>query len=356
MTGKGRKRSKGAVPTIRDVAALAKVSTATVSHVVNETGRAGARTRDRVTAAIVELGYRPNANAASLRSRRSRIVGLVVPSITNTFFAQMASEFERLAMESGYDIAIVTSNEDQEREDERIQALMFRQIDGLIVYPSSDFGIGKGLQHADLPPTVIMDRGLGLSDFDTVGLNNVQAGETVAEHLLDQGHRRFTVVVPNLELAASSDRARGIETALKAFKGATKLRVIAGGHTIEGARNALEQDLHRDDRPTAIVATTNVATLGAIKAIQALQLAMPQDVSLVGFDDFEWMTALRPYVTAMGQPTRELASAAWKLLLDRIATPAPLENRAQHVIFDGKFTIRESSGRIRSPDEPKETT
>lgn len=347
MTGSKRAKSRSTAPTIRDVAALAKVSTATVSHVLNETGRAGAAAKIRVTAAVAELGYRLNVNASSLRSKRSRIVGLVVPSITNTFFAQMASEFEALAIESGYDIAIVTSDEEQTREHERIQALMFRQIEGLIVYPSSDFGIGLGLQHADLPPTVVMDRGLGLQDFDTVGLNNVLAGETVALHLLEQGHRRFTVVVPNLDLAASSDRVLGVENALQSYDGVTQLRVVVGGHSIEGSRGALEQDLHRDDKSTAIIAATNVATLGAIKAIQALQLSMPQDVSLVGFDDFEWMSALRPYVTAMGQPTQQLASSAWKLLLDRMSHSVSFDSHAQHLRFDGTLTIRESSGRVR---------
>ena len=348
MIGNGRKKSRTATPTIKDVAALAKVSTATVSHVLNETGRAGAGARERVTAAVAELGYRLNANAASLRSRRSRIVGLVVPSITNTFFAQMASEFEALAIESGYDIAIVTSNEELEREHERIQALMFRQIEGLIVYPGSDFGIGLGLQLADLPPTVVMDRGLSLRNFDTVGLNNVPAGETVAHYLLTQGHQRFTVVVPNLDLAASSDRVLGVKRALEAHSDLTTLRVVTGGHSIEGARGALEQDLHRDEKSTAIIATTNIATLGAIKAIQAMQLAMPQDISLVGFDDFEWMSALRPYVTAMGQPTRQLASAAWTLLLDRMSGSGLPEKDTQHLTFDGTFTIRESSGRVRA--------
>jgi LacI family transcriptional regulator len=347
MSGNNRKRSRSTAPTIKDVAALAKVSTATVSHVLNETGRAGATAKVRVAAAVAQLGYRLNANASSLRSRRSRIVGLVVPTITNTFFAQMASEFEALAIESGYDIAIVTSNEEREREHERIQALMFRQIEGLIVYPSSDFGVGVGLQHADLPPTVVMDRGLGLLDFDTVGLNNLLAGETVAAHLLELGHRRFTIVVPNLDLAASTDRVSGVKNALRAHKDATHLRVVVGGHSIEGARGALEQDLHRDDKSTAIVAATNIATLGAIKAIQALQLTMPQDVSLVGFDDFEWMSALRPYVTAMGQPTRQLASAAWTLLLNRMSPSAQADEHRHHLRFDGTFTIRESSGRLR---------
>jgi LacI family transcriptional regulator len=155
------------------------------------------------------------------------------------------------------------------------------------------------------------------------------------------------VIVPSLDLAASSDRFRGISEALKSFEEPTRISVLLGGHTIEGARNALEQDLLCDERSTAVIAITNVATLGAIKAIQALQLSMPQDLSLVGFDDFEWMSALRPYVTAMGQPTRDLASAAWGLLSSRMGTASAWETDVKHLTFDGRFTIRETSGRAR---------
>lgn len=336
-------------PTIKDVAALANVSTATVSHVLNNTGRAGVDAKERVTAAISKLGYRPNGNAASLRSRRSKIVGLVVPSITNSFFAQMASEFETLAMEAGYEIAIVTSHESSEREHDRVLTLLSRQIDGLIVYPSSDDMLGGGLQPAMLPPTVLMDRGLGLDGFDTVGLNNEMGGLTVARYLIEQGHRKIAVLVPSLNLAASRNRAIGTEKALAVFGHEASLRVIVGGHSIDGARSAIEQELRREDGATAVIAITNIATLGAIKAIQALQLSMPQDVSLVGFDDFEWMTALRPYVSAMSQPTRALAAKAWEILQSRMeshhsrgAAIKPL-----HVTFDGDLRIRESSGKAR---------
>ncbi len=342
-------KKPGGTPTIKDVAALAKVSTATVSHVLNNTGRAGIEARERVTAAISKMGYRPNGNAASLRSRRSKIVGLVIPSITNSFFAQMASEFEALAMEAGYEIAIVTSHESSEREHDRILTLLSRQIDGLIIYPSSDDKLGRGLQPALLPPTVLMDRGLGLEGFDTVGLNNEASGIAVAHYLIEQGHRRIAVLVPSLNLAASRNRAVGAEKALAKFGRDASLRVIVGGHSIEGARSAIEQELRREDAATAVIATTNVATLGAIKAIQALQQAMPQDVSLVGFDDFEWMTALRPYVSAMSQPTKAFATKAWAILQSRMELG---QNRTslkpQHVILNGELRIRESSGMNRA--------
>lgn len=335
-----------ATPTIKDVAARAAVSTATVSHVVNATGRASAKTREKVLQAIEDLGFRPNGNAASLRSRRSRIVGLVVPSITNSFFAQMASEFEALAMASGYDIAMVTSDEDPGREQERILALLSRQIDGLIIYPSSDEAVGLGLDAGTLPPTILMDRGLGIPGFDTVGLNNERSGHLVGRYLTRLGHRDVAVMVPSLHLAASRDRASGVERAMAEAGCAGGFRVVIAGHTIEGARSAIEQELRREDRATAVIAATNIATLGAIKAIQALQLAMPQDVSLIGFDDFEWMTALRPFVSAVAQPTRQLATAAWDILLARMAAPrGKSQTRSlQRITFDGEFRIRESAG------------
>lgn len=341
-----RRRGDGA-PTIKDVAARAEVSTATVSHVLNQTGRASAKTRDKVLAAIAALDYRLNGNAASLRSRRSRLVGLVLPSITNAFFARMASEFEALAIASGYDLAIVTSDEDPERERERILALLSRQLEGLIVYPASDESVGTGLAAAILPPTVIMDRGLALPGFDTFGLNNEKSGHAAARSLIDLGHRNIAVLVPSLDLAASRDRALGVERALREAGNPEGYRVVIGGESIDGLRSAIEQELHRVDRVTAIIAATNVATLGAIKAIQGLQLAMPKDVSLIGFDDFEWMTALRPYVSAVGQPFEQLASSAWSRLIERIAERAARGHRSpeSRITFDGELRIRESSGR-----------
>ncbi len=343
MPRRQKTQAERATPTIKDVAARAAVSTATVSHVVNATGRASAKTREKVLKAIEDLGFRPNGNAASLRSRRSRLVGLVLPSITNAFFAQMASEFEKLATASGYDLAIVTTGEDEVRERERIEALLSRQLAGLVIYPASDSRIGGGLDPRSLPATVLMDRGLDLAEFDTVGLANEISGYRAARALTDLGHRSIAVLLPDYHLAASRDRATGVRRALNEIGAESGYRLVIGGYTIDGARSAIEQELHREDRATAIIAATNVVTLGAIKAIQGLQLAMPRDISLIGFDDFDWMTALRPYVSAVAQPTERLATAAWQLLQGR------MENRSvsatQHLTFEAELRIRESSGK-----------
>jgi LacI family transcriptional regulator len=331
--------SKKKATTIRDVAALAGVSTATVSHVLNATGRASAKANEKVLDAISALNFRPNGNAASLRSRKSKLVGLVVPSITNAFFARMASEFEQLAFAHGYEIAVITSHENPDTERHRILTLMSRQLEGLIVYPASDKSIGGGLDPHLLPPTIVMDRGLGLKNED--------AGEMVAKELLSLGHSRIGVLLPNTDLAASRDRATGIAKTIAAFDLNAECRIVTGGHAIDGARSAIEQELRRQDRITALVACTNVTTLGAIKAIQGLHLRMPEDISLIGFDDFEWMTALRPYVSAVAQPFKEFASKGWELLMARMNGEA-LSGQHQHILLQGELRIRESSGRRQS--------
>jgi LacI family transcriptional regulator len=335
-------------PTIRDVAAMVGVSTATVSHVLNGKSRTGAKTRDLVLEAVKTLKFRPNGNAASLRTRKSKLVGLVIPTLTNAFFARMSSEFEKLAFAHGYELAVIASDEDTTMERNRILALMSRQLDGLIVYPSSDESVGQGLDVRLLPPTVLMDRGTLIKGFDTVGLKNEAAGNAVAQELLAAGHRRIGVLLPNLELSSSRDRATGISNAISASGTTAEVRIVTGGHTIDGARSAIEQELRRQDRVTAIVASTNVTTLGAIKAVQGLQLRMPDDISLIGFDDFEWMTALRPYVSAVAQPFEALASTGWELLLARMSGQVS-NSEFQHVLLDGELRIRESSGRAPMP-------
>jgi LacI family transcriptional regulator len=340
--GVRHKTSEVRRPTIRDVAALAGVSTATVSHVLNGKSRAGAKARDAVLDAVTTLNFRRNNNAASLRTQRSKLVGLVIPTLTNAFFARMSSEFEKQAYAHGYEMTVIASDESPDMERDRIIALLSRQLDGLIVYPASDVTVGKGLDTRLLPPTVLMDRGLQIAGFDTVGLKNEQAGRVVARELLAQGHARIGVLLPSLDLASSRDRADGIAKVIAEHGGTSECRVIAGGYSIDGSRSAIEQELRRQHRITAIVASTNVTTLGAIKAIQGLHLRMPEDISLIGFDDFEWMTALRPYVSAVAQPFEALAATGWDLLLKRMTGQA---QGFQHVLLEGELRIRESSGR-----------
>src|SRR3546814_5778789 len=178
-------------PTIRDVAARAGVSTATVSNVLSGTRHVGPERRQRVLDAIERLDYRPNGIAASLRSQRSRVVGVVVPDITNAFFAGIVHRMEELAAGSGYQVMLVNSNEDPAQERERVRALLSRRADGLIVIPAGDAFEARAMIDAERIGLVVVDRGVDLTGVDTIGADNRQAADQGTRHLLELGHREI---------------------------------------------------------------------------------------------------------------------------------------------------------------------
>jgi len=312
------KREAGRPPTIRDVAARAGVATATVSNVLTGKRQVAEDRRRRVLEAVAALGYRPNQMAASLRRQQTRTIGIVVPDLTNPFFSGLVHRIEELAAEGDYQILLVGSNEDSRQEAARVHALLARRIDGLIVAPARDDGASFAPLAAEMPPTVLVDRAFGLAGFDTVAADNAEACHRGCRHLLALGHRDIAFLASSCELANMRDRVTGYRRALAEAGAAGRERLVTGGFSIEGCRAAIEQELRRADRPSAIFAASYEATLGAIKAIRALDLGFPKDVSLLGFDDSDWMTALRPYVSTIVQPIEEMAVRAWRLLIARL--------------------------------------
>jgi LacI family transcriptional regulator len=310
---------KNRVPTIQDVARLAKVATATVSNVLNGSRPVTDIRKERVLAAVKQLGYRPNALAASLRRRETRTVGVVVPEITNPFFAALVHRIEELAAESDYQILLVSSNEDPKQEAARIHALLDRRIDGLIVAPSRDEVEAVSHPVGALPPTVLVDRGFGLPGFDTIASDNVEAAYRGCKHLLDLGHRDIAMIVMDAKLANFADRIAGYRKALEEAGAGKRARIVTSGLDVESCRVAVERELRRPNRPTAIFAASYAATLGAVRAMRTVGLDLPRDISLIGIDDSDWMGLLHPYISAVAQPVEEIATEAWRLLNQRLA-------------------------------------
>jgi len=285
--------------------------------------------RQQVLKAVDALDYRPNQIAASLRTQRTRSVGIVVPDLTNPFFAEIVYHLDELAATSNYQTLLVGSNETQKREVERIQALIARRVDGLIIAPTRD-----GVSEIALPPitgfpTVLVDRGFGSDGFDTITADSRDAGYRGARHLIELGHRDIAMLVTTAELTNISDRAEGCCRALAEAGIAGRKQVIYGGWTIEGCRRALEPALVGKRRPTAVFAMAYVATLGAIQAIRRAGLAFPEEISVLGFDDSEWMTVLHPYVSTLRQPVEEISSLAWDRLCARMTGKADDPLRVQ---------------------------
>jgi LacI family transcriptional regulator len=349
MTNGSENRFSGAgVPTMKDVAERAGVAPATVSNVLSGRRQVRQELRDRVTAAIAATGYRPNQLASSLRRMRTDTVGIVVPDLTNPFFAALVHRLEDLAAEDGYQILLVGSNEDEAREDDRLTTLLSRQIDGLIIAPARDETAALSAHRGRLPPTVLMDRGFGHADFDTVTADNTDAAARGCAHLIALGHRDIAFVVTSPALDNMRERIDGYRSALAAGGLADHARILAGGFDIEGCRGVIEQELLRAEPPSAIFAANYVATLGAVKAIRALDLDFPGAVSLLGFDDTDWMTVLRPYLSVIAQPVAPMADAVWALLRERLADP---QGPCRHLRLPCRLAVRESTQRCRLPQD-----
>ncbi len=313
MANSGAKKA----PTIKDVAALAGVAPGTVSNVLTGRKLVAEPLRKAVFDAIATLDYRPNHLASSLRFGKTKTIGIVVPDLTNPFFSGLVKELELRALKSGFQTLLMSSHEEVAEEKERIKALVSRQVDGLIISSSGDSIDPSPNSSINGVPTVLVDRAFTVEGFDTVSADNEQAALTGTQHLIDLGHKRITFLATALGLGNMEERVSGYRKAMAAA-GLPDANVVYGGLTIESCRSALEQELRRADRPTAIFASAYVATLGAAKAIRAVDLAFPNDVSLLGFDDSDWMTVLRPYVSTIEQPLEELSEACWEMLQRRM--------------------------------------
>jgi LacI family transcriptional regulator len=323
------------------------VSVATASNVVNGNRPVGEASRRKVLEAIAALDYRLDRAASALRGRSTRLVGMVVPDITNVFFASLVHGVEALAERDGYDLLIVSTSEDAAKERRRVEALIGRRIDGLIVVPVSDGSMVmlKGADSSRIPPAVLIDRGGGAPGFDTVRADCVAAGYAAARHLIDLGHRDIAILTHSKRLDNIEQRIAGCRRALDEAGLTKRDRVICGGHDLESLRGAIELELRRADRPTAIFALTNICALASIKAARGLGLDIPGDLSIVGFDDFDWMSALRPYLTTVAQPVDEFASAAWRLLMLRLKGEAASD--VERVELPCTLKVRESTGPAR---------
>ncbi len=342
--GKPGRPKPARVPTIQDVARLAKVAPATVSNVLNNSRPVAEIRKARVLAAVKQLGYRPNALAASLRRKETRTIGIVVPDLTNPFFGGLVHRIEELAAESDYQILLVSSNEDPKQEAARIRTLLDRRIDGLIVAPARDEVEAVSHPIGTLPPTVLVDRGFGLAGFDTIAADNAEAGYRGCKHLLELGHRDIAILATDPKLKNIGNRVAGYRKALDEAGIGKRARVVTGGLDVEACQAATECELRRADRPTAIFGATYAATLGAIKAIRAVGLDFPKDVSLLGIDDADWMSVLHPYVSAVAQPVEEMGAQAWRLLNQRLAGNGA---KSARILLPCTLHVRESTQPLR---------
>jgi LacI family transcriptional regulator len=310
--------------TIRDVARLAGVSISTVSLALNAPDRVSDDTRARVEDAARDVGFSANPIAQSLKRGRSRLIGMVVSDITNPFFGRLLREIERRASEAGYLVVVSDTDGSPANEQAILRHLAGQRVAGLLLSPT-----GRSDTHLDqirnLPmPMVLFDHRLDGVQSDYVGTDNVLAAAMLTEHLIRLGHARIALISGTAGLYTAERRREGYEATLRAHGLAVDPGLIVDGHYDgEGGYDAAMRLMTRaGDRPTAILAASNVMGIGALQACNELAVRCPDDISLAGIDDVPWSNVIRPRITASVQPIDDMARAACRLLMDRIAAPA----------------------------------
>lgn len=310
--------------TIKDVAQLANVSFTTVSHVVNGTRFVAATTRERVLSAVERLRYVPSATARSLKTKRSHIIGMIMPSNANPFFAEVVRGVEDVCYEAGYNLIICNSDDSVQKQRRYVRVLNERKVDGLVVLSlGGDAGMSGLLSEAGLPH-VFVDRARGKADMaDVVQVDHELGGYLAASHLLSLGHRRIGCIAGPKALPPVRLRLKGYGKALKeAGIDPATCPLREGGFTVEGGYSAMLELLALRPRSTAVFACNDLMALGGLCAISSMGLSIPGDVSVIGFDDIPLAKYANPPLSTVGQPTVDIGRLAAQMLIDRIAFPA----------------------------------
>ena len=327
---------------MKEVADLAGVSITTVSHVINETRTVSDDLREKVYAAMENLSYQPNALARGLRLKRTQILGLVIPDGTNPYFAEVARSIEDTSYKKGYSVIICNSDGNLEKEQNYIEVLVSKQVDGVILVAAGmSTSHMKALQSAGMP-LVLVDRDSPNIVADSVQIDNEYGGYIATRHLLDLGHRRIACLAGPSEVTPSGDRVLGYSRALKEADIVVEKELVRSGdfHSESGYRFAKEF-LKMRVPPTAIFACNDLMAFGALGAAAELGFRIPQDLSIVGFDDIKLTEYTNPPLTTIAQPRYEMGELAVRFLLERIKN-TDIEPR--NPILPCRIVIRKSSG------------
>jgi LacI family transcriptional regulator len=337
---------------IKNVADKAGVSTATVSHVINQTRFVREETRHRVLEAIEALNYHPSAIARGLATNSTETIGLIISDITNPFFTAVARGVEDEINQHDFHTIFCNTDEDPAREDEYLRLLFAHQIDGLIIAPTgmrSDRLIR--MAEANIP-IVLLDRQVEGIEAPLVEVDNEGGAYQATCYLIELGHRRIGLLTGMETISTLKDRVNGYKQALReaglpvdeslivradprfyinqaSLPDSPLPKFLTNNQMTPTAFYALQQLLDLSDRPTALFVTNNQMTLGALHALRQRKLRCPEDISLVSFDDHDWAPLFSPPLTAVRQPTYQLGQRAARLLMklinhQEVETPVPL--------------------------------
>lgn len=331
--------------TIKDVAERAGVSVMTVSRVINNNGYVSRATKEKVEKAMEELGYVPNALAHGLITKRTHVLGLIVSDITNPFFTTIVRGVEDLAIKNGFNIILCNTDEDVEKEKKYIELLLRKRVDGIILSPadcsrrdSVDQIIRRNV------PLVLIDRCIKGLDIDCVYSDSTFGAYELTKYLISLGHRRIGIIVGPKRISTAVERIEGYKRALNEANITLDNSLIKWGEKYsreDGYSHTLTL-LKMDNPPTAIFGGNRLITVGILRAIRELGLRIPEDISVISFDEVEDISVTNPFLTVVSQNPYTIGMIATELLLKRIREGGRFIDPPKNIILKPEIIIRKS--------------
>lgn len=320
--GVKRARPKDKQITIVDVAKEASVSLTTASRVINNAAHVRPEKRERVLRAMTRLGYTVNLQARSLRGGRSRMVGLVVRDVGTSYAGEIIRGIDLELAEAQYDLMLYTTHRRKTQESSYVAMLSRGLADGLLlILPRNPEAYLQALRQRRFPYVLIDHQGID-NRGPAVGATNWQGGFDAIQYLLELGHRRIGFITGSMDLGCSRDRLAGYQAALERYGVSQDPTLICTGDFFQtSGYTAANELLQLPDPPTAIFASNDVMAFGVMEAVRDHHLRIPEDISIVGFDDVPQATQVHPTLTTVRQPLEQMGRAAARLLLELVQDP-----------------------------------
>ncbi|HKP69934.1 MAG TPA: LacI family DNA-binding transcriptional regulator [Pyrinomonadaceae bacterium] len=302
---------------IKDIAREAGVSTATVSHVINKTKYVSDETREKVQRAIEEFNYHPNAHAQMLALGRSNMIGLLVSDISNPFFPEIIKSIEAAVFAAGYNLILLNTNYESDRAIEYVRRLLQMKVAGIILMIAEfDQSLIEEFKHKGKKTSVVFhDLGEVGEKMSNIILDYAVGIDEAVRHLASLGHSKIVHIAGSHEIHSAGVRQRAFVDAMKKyFPAGPELKIYEGDFRFEGGRHAAHQILTERDLPTAIVVANDLMALGAMQEFKSAGLRIPQDISIVGFDDISFASLAEPALTTVCSPRVEIGRRAFEAL------------------------------------------
>ena len=318
---------------IRDVARRARVSTATVSRTVNQVATVDAQLAKRVWKAIDELGYYPNRQARALVSGRSRVFGLIVSEITNPFFPEIVQTFETLAVEQNYEILLTSTIHDPKRMELAVRRMIEGRVDGVAILT---FGMeDELLEHLRFRnlPLVFVDVGPKAPRVSNIRVDYLHGIREAVQHLAAMRHERIGFVTGPLRLRSAVARRDAFEASMREIGLQVRPEfIVEGDHRLEGGKLALQKLSQLREQPTALMCSNDMTAIGVMRQAFDLGIGVPQELSVIGFDDTRLADFMIPPLTTIQMSQAELATLAFNALLKEVKRDAPAPNGTEYLL------------------------